>query len=298
MLRGVDAIGGSFVSVIAVLLVTWFIAYSLASGPFPALSRQIRSSAVVGTMNDVMPRPPALLSDVRQFLDRFGFPEVFADLPPVPAGPVQEPSNATVRAIAAAASPSVVKVIGEACGEILSGTGFVAAPHYVITNAHVIAGEASPRVDQGVLRYAAEPVLFDPKLDVAVLFVPSLDAPMLRFDPQEVDRGARGAALGHPGGGPLVAIPAGVRRAMDALGRDIYGGSVVSRPIYELQASVQPGDSGGPFVLRDGRVGGVVFAASTTDPNVGYALRSQAVLPLLVQAEGRTARVGTGPCAR
>ena len=107
-LRGVDAIGGSFVSVIAVLLVTWFVCYSLAAGPIQTLSSQINSSAIVRTLNDHMPRPPALLADVRQFLDRFGFPEVFADLPPVPAGPVQDPSNATVVAVAAKADPAVV----------------------------------------------------------------------------------------------------------------------------------------------------------------------------------------------
>ncbi len=101
VLRVVDAVGGSVVGVVAVLLVTWFVGYSLSNGPFPTITRQIRSSAIVQRLDDVMPRPPAVLADVRQFLDRFGFPEVFADLPPVPAGPVQEPANATVRAIAA-----------------------------------------------------------------------------------------------------------------------------------------------------------------------------------------------------
>jgi S1-C subfamily serine protease len=298
VLRGIDAVGGSLVSVVAVLLVTWFIAYSLSTGPFPALSRQIRSSAVVTTMNDVMPRPPALLADVRQFLDRFGFPEVFADLPPAPAGPVQEPSGATARAIGERAAPSVVKVIGQACGEILSGTGFVAAAHYVVTNAHVIAGERFPQVERDGVRYGAAPVAFDPRLDVAVLSVPSLIAPVLRLAQAEVARGTRGAALGHPGGGGLAAMPAAVRRAMDALGRDIYGRSVVSRRIYELQASVQPGDSGGPFLLRDGTVAGVVFAASTADPSVGYALTAGSVRSLVSRATGATARVSTGACVR
>jgi S1-C subfamily serine protease len=298
VLRGVDAVGGSLVGVAAVLLVTWFVAYSLAAGPFPAVSRQIRSSAIVHTLNDVMPRPPTLLADVRQFLSKFGFPEVFADLPPFPAGPVEEPSDPTVRSIARRADPSVVKVVGDACDEILSGSGFVAAPHYVMTNAHVVAGVRSPHVEGPSGTFAAVVVLFDPRTDVAVLFVPEIAAPALRLDPREVDRGTQGAVIGHPGGGELVALPAGVRRVMDALGRDIYGESVVQRRIYELQAVVRPGDSGGPFVLTNGRVAGMVFAASTTDPQVGYALTSPNVLSLLRRADNRTAAVSTGSCAR
>jgi S1-C subfamily serine protease len=299
VLRGVDAVGGSLVGVAAVLLVTWFVAYSLAAGPFPAVSRQIRSSAIVHTLNDVIPRPPALLADVRQFLGKFGFPEVFADLPPFPAGPVQEPSDPTVRAIAERVDRSVAKVFGAACNEILSGSGFVAARHYVVTNAHVVAGVRIPHVqalDGGT--FAARAVLFDPRTDLAVLYVPGLEARALRLDPDEIDRGAQGTVIGHPGGGALVAVPAGVRRTMDALGRDIYGESVVQRRIYELQAVVRPGDSGGPFVLKNGEVGGVVFAASTTDPQIGYALTSPGVLSLLHRADDRTAAVSTGSCAR
>jgi S1-C subfamily serine protease len=294
----VDAIGGSLVSVVAVLVVTWFVGYSLAAGPIQSLASQINSSAIVRTLNDHMPRPPALLADVRQFLDRFGFPEVFADLPPVPAGPVQDPSNALVSAIATKADPAIVKVVGEACGEILSGTGFVAAPHYVITNAHVVAGEASPEVEQDGRTYPVVPVLFDPKVDLAVLYVRGLDTAPLTLDPREVGRSTQGAVIGHPGGGPLIALAAGVRRPLDALGRDIYGENVVTRRIYELQAVVRPGDSGGPFVLRNGTVAGVVFAASTADPNVGYALTSPIVLPLLSRATHLTARISTQPCAR
>ena len=87
-----------------------------------------------------------------------------------------------------------------ACGAILAGTGFVVASRYVVTNAHVIAGEASPRVEQSGGAASATPVLFDPKLDLAVLYVPSLQAPVLRLDPSMVGRGAQGAAIGHPGG--------------------------------------------------------------------------------------------------
>jgi S1-C subfamily serine protease len=89
-----------------------------------------------------------------------------------------------------------------------------------------------------------------------------------------------------------------VRRELTAVGRDIYGRAVVSRDVYELQAKVRPGNSGGPFVLSDGDVGGVVFAASTTDDKVGYAIASTEVIPKLQDAEGKTGSVSTKGCSR
>ncbi len=298
-LRVVDAVGGSIVSVVAVLAITWFVGYSLSNGPFPTVASQVRSSAIVQTLNGVFPRPPLLLADVRQFLDRFGFPEVFADLPPLPASPVAEPPNAMVQAIAAKADRSVVKVVGGACNEILSGTGFTVARHYVVTNAHVVAGESNTSVEpESGASAAATVVLFDPKTDLAVLYVPSLSTPVLHMDASEVARGTKGAVIGHPGGGRLEALPAAVRRSLEALGRDIYGRAVVARRIYELQAVVRPGDSGGPFVLQNGEVAGIVFAASTADPDVGYALTSASVVQKVRGAVGQTAGVDTGNCAR
>jgi len=292
-----DSVAGSIVALVAVLLATWFVGLNLVNGPLPGVSRQIRSSAIMRGLDSALPRPPSLLAEVRQFLNRFGFPEVFADLPPAPAGPVSVPQN--IRGIVDEAAGSTVQVIGQACGAIQEGSGFVAAEHYVITNAHVVAGMRAPQVrlqnggsQQGVT------VLFDPRLDIAVLFVRRTPGPPLNLDNEEVDRGTPGAVLGYPGGGPFNADGAAVRRELHAVGRDIYGDSIVERDVYELQADVRPGNSGGPFVLKGGKVAGVVFAASTTEHDVGYALTSTEVIPRLRDARGRTDPVSTRGCAR
>ena len=296
-----DSAAGSLVALGAVLLTTWFIALNLANGPFPGLSNEIRGSAIVRTLDRALPRPPSLLGEVRQFLNRFGFPEVFADLPPLPAGPVQGPSDKQVKAIANLADQSTLRIEGEACGAIQEGSGFVAGDHYVITNAHVVAGVKQGlqvQEQNGPSHTQVTVVLFDPKLDIAVLYVTDLSLPVLKLDPKLEGRGTDGAFLGYPGGGSLQFGAAAIRRELPAVGRDIYGQAVVTRDVYELQAKVRPGNSGGPFVLSDGEVAGVVFAASTTDDQVGYAIASTEVIPKLQQAEGKTAAVSTQGCAR
>ena len=295
----IDQAAGSLVAGAAALLAVWFLAFNLVQGPFPTLSRQIRGSAVVRGIDAVLPRPPALLSQVRQFLNRFGFPDVFADLPPAPAGPVEAPTRGEIGRAFAAAEASTVKIVGAACGRIQEGSGFVVEPQYVVTNAHVVAGVAAPRVQQqDGGDFDATTVLFDDDLDLAVLRVEGSPGPDLDLLEGVVDRGATGAVLGFPGGGNLDGEAAAVLRQLSPPGYDIYNEDTVERDLYELQARVQPGNSGGPFVTPDGAVAGVVFAASTTDPGVGYALTSEEVRPRVQQVLGSTRAVDTGPCIR
>jgi S1-C subfamily serine protease len=293
----VDAAGGSFVAIAAVLLASWFVGLNLAHGPFPAVARQVRESAVLRGIDAVMPTPPSVMSGIRAFLNRFGFPEVFAGLPVAPAGPVNPPSQAQAGRAFAAADESTVKVAGEACGRIQEGSGFVAAEGVVVTNAHVVAGVADPQVlNEDGASQSAVTALFDPDLDVAVLRVGTTPGPVLDLVNSLVDRGAKGAVIGYPGGGELTGRRAAVRRSLEARGRDIYSDETVVREVYELQAVVRRGNSGGPFVLVNGQVAGVIFAASTTDPGIGYAITSREVLPLLRRAAGLTGEADTGGC--
>ncbi len=295
-----DKAGGSAISVIGLLLVTWFLALNLVNGPFPQVNSEIRGSAVVRGLDAALPRPPSLPAEVRRFLNQRGFPDVFAGLPPAPAGPVDMPSDTQARQAAQTAAPSTVRIVGSACGELLSGSGFVVSGDYVVTNAHVVAGVAGPQVQrQDGTSQPATTVLFDPRADLAILHVETSAGQPLPLLSSQVGRGTGGATLGYPGGGDLTVARAAVRRPIDdAVGRDIYGNREVERDVYELQATVEPGDSGGPFVLPDGSVAGVVFAASTTDPSVGYAIASTDVIADVSRAAGRTRPVSTGGCVR
>ena len=289
-----DAIGGSALSACALVLAIWFLGLNLAAGPFPSVARSLQRSAVVRVVDSMLPPPPSLAAQLGSVLDLIGFPDVFSGLPPLPAEPVPQPPQGLAARAARAARPSVVLIAGPACDRILQGTGFVVANDLVLTNAHVIAG-SSPRVEWEGRTFDAVPVLFDPDLDAAVLRVDGLDAPALTLLPNEVGRGTGGAVLGYPHG-RYTELRAAARRALDAVGRDIYSEDQVRRRIYELQVTVRPGNSGGPFVLPGGKVAGLIFGASVTNEDLGYALTSPELIPFVDRAAIRTDPVGTGHC--
>jgi S1-C subfamily serine protease len=293
--RTADAVGGSAMSIAALVLAIWFLGLNLAAGPFPSVARALQRSKVVRAVDAVLPPPPVLAAQLGNVLDILGFPDVFTGLPPLPAEPVPQPPQGLAARAARAARPSVVLIAGPACDHILQGTGFVVADDLVITNAHVIAG-GSPRVEWQGQTFDATPVVFDPKLDAALLRVDGLDAPPLTLLADQLDRADGGAILGYPGGRYLE-LPAAVRRVLDAIGRDIYSRHEVRRRIYEVQATVRPGNSGGPFVLPGKVAAGLVFGASLTHPGLGYAIASPKLIPLVDRAAARTDPVGTGRCA-
>jgi S1-C subfamily serine protease len=294
----VDAIAGAAISVLSLFLTIWFLALNLASGPFPQISRGIRESTVVQEIARVMPEPPSLIGELRSVLNSFGLPDVFIGLPPDPAAAVSPPTDAQVLRAQEAAAGSTVEVLGDGCytGFYDQGSGFVVARDYVITNAHVVGGTTRQWVHQGSRDFSASVVGFDPGLDVAILHVPGLPALPLGLESREETRGAVGAVLGYPAGGPLTTVKAAVRATIDAVGRDIYGGGVITRRMYEIQAEVRHGNSGGPFVLDDGKVAGLVFASSVEDDQVGYAMVIDQLEPLIDRSVGSRTVVGTESC--
>jgi S1-C subfamily serine protease len=188
-----------------------------------------------------------------------------------------------------------VKVVGEACGRIQEGTGFVARPGLVVTNAHVVSGESRTTLERSDgQRVDAIVVAFDPARDLAVLSAPALDRPALPLG--SAQPGVLGAVYGHPGGGPLKASPFRVDRRIRAVGRDIYGSSRTERDVLVLAADLEPGDSGSALVARGGRVAGVAFAIAPDRPGVAYALTPAEVRDVLDTVPATRSPVPTGQC--
>lgn len=292
-----DATAGAGVSIVSTLLVVWLMAGMLANVPIEQVSQGIQGSRVVHALNRTLPPAPGVFSRMRQILTAAGFPQVFAGLEPPPNGDVPLPDNRLLQKATAAAAGSTVKIVGVGCGGTLNGSGFVIAPGYVMTNAHVIAGIDRPMIQDRRGFHRGVPVAFDPNTDVAVLRATNLAGPPLDLHLQTAANGDLGAVLGFPGGGPLKVVPAAIINEIEALGRDIYGRRLASRRVYRIRAEVRPGNSGGPLVDGAGRVVGVIFSASAVQPDIGYALTAREVAPRLAEARRGGGEVDTGPCA-
>jgi S1-C subfamily serine protease len=300
--RVVDAGLGALVSVIAMLLVSWFLASSLRPGPVPTLSRQISDSRIITAVDGVMPESAnTLFSSFRRVLDDSGLPTVFGGLSPESIRAVSPPrADVARRPAIRTASASVVEIEGTAgsCNRRLDGSGFVISAQHVLTNAHVVAGVTRPNVRVGGegSRLAARVVVFDSRRDLAVLYVPDLHASALAFDDSGA-RGDSGVVAGFPQGGPFQLEPARIRDTIEARGPDIYQRSQVTRQVFSLYANVQPGNSGGPLLTPNGDVYGVVFAKSLDDAKTGYALTADEVAPVVAEGKGRTTETSTHSCA-
>jgi len=295
-LHDVDAALGAGFSVLVTFISFWLIAAVVSGAPFPELNRLIRNSAIIQGMNRSLPPAPDVLSRIATLINPNGFPQVFIGPEPRPVGPVNPPSSAEIAQAIEAAGNSTVRIEGRGCGGLKFGSGFVASTDLIVTNAHVVAGIDNPNVVDINGTRESTVVHFDPDLDLAILSAGNLAGQPLPLETQTLENGTSGVTLGYPGGGPLEPVPANILEEIRARGRNIYGRDTVTRPVYVLQSDVESGNSGGPVVLPDGRVFGVIFAKSVTYPDMGYAIKAAEVVQPLQQAQGRTQAVSTGPC--
>ena len=299
-LGSTDAVLGSALGIVVTIVSFWLIGSVLVHGPSKPVAKALDKSTLLRSVNDTLPRPPNVFAYVQQYLNTSGFPQVFAGMPRSIGPPVDLPSDRLARRAIAAAQESTVRVLAPACGGMQLGSGWVAAESTVVTNAHVVAGGDSVTIEDSAGEHAGAVVVFDPKTDVAVIHVEGLAGPPLDLDTSDKERGTPGATLGFPGeaGGEMVVHGAAVQEKYNASGRDIYGRAIVEREVYEIRSKVRQGDSGGPFVLPNGDVAGVVFAASTTDEDTGYALTGDEVSDEVAKGAERTEPVRTGSCTR
>jgi Trypsin-like peptidase domain/Colicin V production protein len=289
---------GAVLGLIGALAAAWYLGLMFSQSPWVSLDNQISGSVIERTLDGVMPRPPAFLATIGNLLRPGNFPNPFSTILNTPPAPVAIPPLVNTPGIRQAASVTS-KVVALGCnGGAEAGSSWPLAAGYMVTNAHVVAGSSNVQVQTPAgNHYAARVVLFDPNRDLAVLYVPGLSlVPLSLFDTDPA-RGTGGAVIGYPGGASERVVAAAVSGTETASGYNIYGDAVVTRDIEVLAAQVIPGNSGGPIVNDAGQIIGVVFAASTTEPNVGYALSIPEVYPDLIAAQNRRAAVSTQSCA-
>lgn len=295
-----DSTVGAVFQAAAMLLVAWLVAIPVAAQEGPGLGKAVRGSSVLAKIDDVAPeqmqRIPAAFTSV---LGTTGFPDILGPFGTTPMQEVPPPDPVLAGSeVVAAVQPSVLKILGraESCSRALEGSGFVAAPGLVMTNAHVVAGTGSVSVVAGDQELEADVVVYDPGVDVAVLRVPGLQAPVLPFADRRARSGDDAIVVGYPGNGPYRPDAARIRERVTLRGPDIYRETTVEREVYILRGAVREGNSGGPLITPEGQVVGVVFGAAMDAADTGYALTVEQVLPQLQLAVDSLEPVSTGSC--
>jgi S1-C subfamily serine protease len=283
-----EATGGALLLVALALGLAWlFGAVALNAPGAKGLRRAVQRSAILRTLNNAFPPSSSLLNTLNRIDPRVA---ISGPAPSVGAPDSKVAADPEVRG----AEQAVVRVLGTACGLGVEGSGWIAAPGLVVTNAHVVAGESDTTVTASGSgnRFDAAPVHYDPRNDLALLRVSGLPGTPLSLAAQ-VRSGTPGAVLGYPENGPFTIAPARVGATGPVVTQDSYGNGPVTRELTSLRGEVRSGNSGGPVVDGDGKVMGTVFAATTHGRPGGYAVPNAVVSAALGDAAGE---VSTGPC--
>ena len=157
------------------------------------------------------------------------------------------------------------------------GTGFFVRPDQVLTNAHVVEGQTSVRLQVGGATYTARVVRQSPGSDLAILQVYGANPaqPTLRLG------SATGARVGHE----VIAVGSALGVLSNTVTRGIVSavrqaGSVT---LIQTDAAINPGNSGGPLVDRSGMVIGVnsIGIAPRAAQGLGFAVAIDHAMPLL-----------------
>jgi S1-C subfamily serine protease len=273
--RTLDSAAGLVLGAVAGVFLAWAVGAVLLYLPYQQnLRRAVQQSTILSRINDRF--PPERLLETLARVDPLG----------VVLGPtavVPSPDSALARdPDVVAASKSVVRVTGFACGLGVEGSGWIVRPGIVVTNAHVVAGVDRPSVDRrDGDSHAATVVVFDARNDIAVLDVPGLEGrPLQLADPT---RGAAVALVGYPENGPLARVAGRLGSTVSAFSRDAYGNGPVTREVTTIRGAVRPGNSGGPGVDALGRVRTVVFARRAGEAG-GYGIPPELVRADLAKA--------------
>jgi S1-C subfamily serine protease len=290
-LKAIDGVLGAALTACVGLGIAWIVgAVALQS----SARKDVQRSAILSELNQLLPPSGPILHALARFDPLPSVHGPAADVPPPARGIV---GAAGVRA----ASQSVVKILGTACGLGIEGSGWVAGRDLVVTNAHVVAGESDTHVELfgHEPAFAAAVVGFDAHDDIAVLRVDGLRARALALaaNPRT---GTAAAIAGYPNDGTLRLEPGRVGATQEVSTEDAYGRGPTLRLIAALRGRVRPGNSGGPLVDASGHVLATVFAAITNSTG-GLGRGGFAVPNSVVRAELRAAAAGgpvsTGPCA-
>ncbi|MDO5077767.1 MarP family serine protease [Corynebacterium sp.] len=300
IVQRVDSAVGSVFQALATLVVVWLLAIPLATSAPEGVASAIRSSKTLSAVDRFTPSIlDSLPARISAMLTDTGLPPLISPFNQSMGVEVEAPAiHVENVALVESLRPSVIHVMADAtqCSRRLMGSGFVAADDYVVTNAHVVAGSDTVRLDTVIGVRIAEVVYFDPAEDIAVLHSEGLGLKPLQWSAAAAETGQDSIVMGFPESGPFEAAPARVREEITVNGPNIYASGMTQRQAYTVRGSIRQGNSGGPMVDLDGNVLGVVFGAAIDDTDTGYVLTSQEVRNKIGPIEQLTQQVDTQGC--
>ncbi len=273
-----DRLGGVLLGATLALALVWVGGILAAQAPLPAaLQASVERSRVMGELETRLPSETVL--------------QAFARFDPLPEfeGPrpgVTEPDPSVLdEPVVESVAPSVLQVLSTSEEGINAGSGWVAAPGLVVTNAHVVADGEYVAVRNGGLggQLSAEVEFLDERNDLAVL---SIEDPGLQPLPLAAAfTGEEVAILGYPGGGAFQARPGRIGGEHNVLAPDAFGRGPVERQVTSIRGQVEQGNSGGPVVNPQGQVVATVFAARVGAGEVAYAVPAAVVEAALAEVQ-------------
>lgn len=158
-----------------------------------------------------------------------------------------------------------VDVEGAGSGMVVTAEGYIVTSHHVVDKSHsLIVGFTDGRT------LPAQVIGVDSATDLAVIKVEATDLPIVRFgDSDKLKAGQLVIAIGNSHG-LQNSVSTGV---VSALQRTLRGpsGRLIEN-VIQTDASLNPGNSGGPLVTTHGRVIGVNAAIKPYAQGIGLAL--------------------------
>lgn len=274
----------------------WLFGAMIGRMPFIGLSNSVNDAYIVRTLTQLLPPVPAVVAVFDKQFDPNTTPQIFIK-DQVQTRVFSGALDSDFQRVLTQSEASIVRVTGFGCGGIVTGSGFVVAPGFVVTNAHVIAGVKHPVVKFADRSEEGMPVLFDPLLDLAVMKIAPTNARPLPLAQATSDNGTSVVLAGYPGGN-FTAIQGILNRKLTYDGTSIYGTGTVYRELYELNIALEEGSSGSPILLKSGEVAAIVYARSNNTSHAGYAYIAGNIAEKVNQVQRNPQRVSTRICVK
>lgn len=159
--------------------------------------------------------------------------------------------------LASTAGTAVLRVESAGCGISVNGSGFVVAPHLVVTNWHLVAVDPTPtlRLRSGTA-ITGRTIGANSARDVAVIETAETLSPTLSWAEQsELQEGSHLFALGYKEDAPWLEGIASTAAGFENVR--------LGKNALVTTAPVDPGSSGGPMLTDRGRVAGIMVVGGS-----------------------------------